>query len=146
MIAAIILSGIAYVAFQLNDLLNHDFILIDDRRAPWIFGLELSEGLIFLGDGGAYLVGFWVAELSVLLTARHSEVSKRFPFLLCLYPSLKLYSHLSSCDFRRVHPGMPDASHLHQLIYKRIVRWSINSDNAFLKTQRNSLIPLLIYG
>jgi hypothetical protein len=40
---------------------------------------------------------------------------------------------------KRVHPGMPDASHLHQLIYKRIVRWSINSDNAFLKTQRNSL-------
>ena len=34
---------------------------------------------------------------------------------------------------------MPDASHLHQLIYKCLVRWSVHSDSAYSKVQRNAL-------
>jgi hypothetical protein len=34
---------------------------------------------------------------------------------------------------------MPDASHLHQLIYMRIVRWSLGSNDDELKTQRNAM-------
>jgi hypothetical protein len=34
---------------------------------------------------------------------------------------------------------MPDASHLHQLIYMRIVRWSLGSDDNELKSQRNAM-------
>jgi UDP-N-acetylmuramyl pentapeptide phosphotransferase/UDP-N-acetylglucosamine-1-phosphate transferase len=44
------------------------------------------RGKIFLGDGGAYLLGFWLAELSVLLVVRHPEVSPWFPMLLLVYP------------------------------------------------------------
>jgi UDP-GlcNAc:undecaprenyl-phosphate GlcNAc-1-phosphate transferase len=34
--------------------------------------------------------------------------------------------------FRRViigkrHPGLPDAAHQHQLIYRRVVRWAVGS-------------------
>jgi hypothetical protein len=34
---------------------------------------------------------------------------------------------------------MPDAFHLHQLIYMRIVRWAVGSDDATLNWQRNAL-------
>ena len=37
---------------------------------------------IFPGDGGAYLVGFWLAELSVLLVVRNPDVSAWFPLVL----------------------------------------------------------------
>ena len=34
---------------------------------------------------------------------------------------------------------MPDASHLHQLIYMRIVRWSVGGEDGLPTTQRNAM-------
>jgi UDP-GlcNAc:undecaprenyl-phosphate/decaprenyl-phosphate GlcNAc-1-phosphate transferase len=140
MVAVIILSGITYVSFQVGDY----YIMI---AALAMIGALLGfliwnypRGLIFLGDGGAYFVGFWIAELSVLLTARHPEVSKWFPLLLCFYPIFEtLFTIYRRVILKRVHPGMPDASHLHQLIYMRIVRWSVGGNDGMPTTQRNAM-------
>lgn len=140
MIAVIILSGIAYVAFQVSDysIMISAFAMIGALLGFLIW--NYPRGLIFLGDGGAYLVGFWIAELSVLLTARNLEVSKWFPLLLCIYPIFEtLFSIYRRMMVKKSHPGMPDASHLHHLIYMRIVRWSVGSKDASLNTQRNAL-------
>jgi UDP-N-acetylmuramyl pentapeptide phosphotransferase/UDP-N-acetylglucosamine-1-phosphate transferase len=140
MVAVIILSGIAYVSFQLSD---HAIMIACFAMIGALIGFLIwnyPRGLIFLGDGGAYFVGFWIAELSVLLTARHSEVSKWFPLLLCLYPIFEtIFTIYRRVFLKRVHPGLPDATHLHQLIYRRIVRWSIGSNRSKPNTQRNSL-------
>jgi UDP-N-acetylmuramyl pentapeptide phosphotransferase/UDP-N-acetylglucosamine-1-phosphate transferase len=140
MVAVIILSGIAYVAFQVGDfpIMIAAFAMIGALLGFLVF--NYPRGLIFLGDGGAYLIGFWIAELSVLLTARHPEVSKWFPLLLCFYPIFEtLFTIYRRVILKRVHPGMPDASHLHQLIYMRIVRWSLGSNDDELKTHRNAM-------
>ena len=140
MVAVIILSGITYVAFQVGDSSIMIAALAMIGALLGFLVWNYPRGLIFLGDGGAYFVGFWIAELSVLLTARHSEVSKWFPLLLCFYPIFEtLFTIYRRVILKRVHPGMPDASHLHQLVYKRIVRWSIGSTKSGLQTQRNSL-------
>ena len=140
MVAVIILSGIAYVAFQVSD---HAVMISALAMIGALLGFLIwnyPRGLIFLGDGGAYLVGFWIAELSVLLTARHPEVSKWFPLLLCFYPIFEtLFTIYRRVVLKRSHPGMPDASHLHQLIYMRVVRWCVGSGSVDLQTQRNSL-------
>lgn len=140
MVAVIILSGITYVAFKVGD---HQIMIAALAMIGALFGFlfwNYPRGLIFLGDGGAYFVGFWIAELSVLLTARHPEVSKWFPLLLCAYPIFEtLFTIYRRMILKRVHPGMPDASHLHQLVYKRVVRWSIGTDHSYLKVQRNAL-------
>jgi len=140
MVAVIILSGIAYVSFQVSDypIMIAAFAMIGGLLGFLIW--NYPRGLIFLGDGGAYFVGFWIAELSVLLTSRHSEVSKWFPLLLCFYPIFEtLFTIYRRVILKRVHPGMPDASHLHQLIYMRIVRWSVGDDGGALTTQRNAM-------
>lgn len=140
MVAVIILSGIAYVAFQVSDYAIMISALSMIGAVLGFLIWNYPRGLIFLGDGGAYFVGFWIAELSVLLTSRHPEVSKWFPLLLCFYPIFEtLFTIYRRVILKRVHPGMPDASHLHQLIYMRVVRWSIGSDDATLRTQRNAL-------
>lgn len=140
MVAVIILSGITYVAFQVGD---HSIMIAALAMIGGLLGflfLNYPRGLIFLGDGGAYFVGFWVAELSVLLTARHPEVSKWFPLLLCFYPIFEtLFSIYRRVIIKKSHPGMPDASHLHQLIYRRVVRWSTGDAPDHLKVQRNAL-------
>lgn len=140
MVAFIILGGIVYVSFQL-----HDFQIMIAALAMMgaILGFlffNYPRGLIFLGDGGAYLIGFWVAELSVLLTARHPEVSKWFPLLLCAYPIFEtLFTIYRRLFIHKTHPGMPDASHLHQVIYKRVVRWAVGSNNSQDVIIRNAL-------
>ena len=140
MVGVIILTGIAYVAFQVSD---YSIMISALAMIGALLGFlvwNYPRGFIFLGDGGAYLVGFWIAELSVLLTSRHAEVSKWFPLLLCFYPIFEtLFTIYRRVILKGVHPGMPDASHLHQLIYRRIVRWYIGSDDDAHKTQRNAM-------
>ena len=140
MVAVIILSGITYVAFQVSD---YPIMIAALAMIGALLGFlvwNYPRGLIFLGDGGAYFVGFWIAELSVLLTSRHPEVSKWFPLLLCFYPIFEtLFTIYRRVILKRVHPGMPDASHLHQLIYMRIVRWSVGGEDGLPTTQRNAM-------
>jgi UDP-N-acetylmuramyl pentapeptide phosphotransferase/UDP-N-acetylglucosamine-1-phosphate transferase len=140
MVAVIILSGIAYVAFQVNDypIMIAALAMIGALLGFLVF--NYPRGAIFLGDGGAYFVGFWIAELSVLLTARHSEVSKWFPLLLCLYPIFEtVFTIYRRVLLQKAHPGMPDALHLHQLIYMRIVRPSVGGHSDAAKAQCNAL-------
>jgi UDP-N-acetylmuramyl pentapeptide phosphotransferase/UDP-N-acetylglucosamine-1-phosphate transferase len=139
MVGVIILGGIAYVAFQLHDfeIMIAAFVMIGAILGFLV--LNYPRGLIFLGDGGAYLIGFWVAELSVLLTVRHPEVSKWFPLLLCCYPIFETLFTIYRRLVRKMHPGMPDAAHLHQMIYKRVVRWAVGSNDSVDMVIRNSL-------
>lgn len=140
MTAIIILLGICYVAFKVSDysIMICALALVGALAGFLIW--NYPRGLIFLGDGGAYLIGFWIAELSVLLTARHSEISKWFPLLLCMYPIFEtVFSVYRRVIIKNVNPGLPDNCHLHQLIYRRIVRWSIRSNEAPLQIQRNAL-------
>ncbi|MBU3540838.1 glycosyltransferase [Polynucleobacter sp. UB-Tiil-W10] len=140
MVAIIILGGVAYVAFQVNDapIMIAAIALIGSLLGFFVW--NYPRGLIFLGDGGAYLIGFWIAELSVLLTSRHPEVSKWFPLLLCLYPIFEtIFTIYRRVVLKRVHPGMPDASHLHQLIYRRVVRLSSGVESGKGRAYRNSM-------
>jgi UDP-GlcNAc:undecaprenyl-phosphate/decaprenyl-phosphate GlcNAc-1-phosphate transferase len=140
MVAVIILAGLAYVAGQVGD---RAVMIASFTAMGAILGFLIwnyPRGLIFLGDGGAYLIGFLVAELSVLLVARNPLVSPWFPLLLAFYPIFETVFTI----FRRVvigktHPGLPDAAHLHQLIYRRVVRWAVGTDCAKQQTRRNAL-------
>lgn len=140
MVAVIILMGLAYVANQVGDRSIMIMALTTTGAILGFLVWNYPRGLIFLGDGGAYLIGFLVAELSVLLVARNPQVSPWFPLLLAFYPIFETVFTI----FRRVvigktHPGLPDAAHLHQLIYRRVVRWAVGDDCAKKKTQRNAL-------
>ena len=140
MVAIIILGGLTYVAFQVGDTQIMIAALAMIGALLGFLVWNYPRGLIFLGDGGAYLVGFWIAELSVLLTARHPEVSKWFPLLLCIYPIFEtLFTIYRRVILKRVHPGMPDALHLHQLIYRRMVRWENIHQDEQLQIYRNSM-------
>jgi UDP-N-acetylmuramyl pentapeptide phosphotransferase/UDP-N-acetylglucosamine-1-phosphate transferase len=96
--------------------------------------------LIFLGDGGAYFLGFWFAELAVLLLVRNPTVSPLFPLLVCIYPVVEtLFSIYRRRVLRAVPPSMPDGIHLHSLIYRRMMRWAVGPDNARALSRRNSM-------
>lgn len=80
-------------------------------------------GRIFLGDGGAYFLGFSLAEVSVLLVERNPQVSPWFCLLVLIYP---VWDTLFSFYRRQVVRGTSwsraDTLHLHHLVYRRLVR------------------------
>jgi UDP-N-acetylmuramyl pentapeptide phosphotransferase/UDP-N-acetylglucosamine-1-phosphate transferase len=139
-VSMMILAGFAYVSYYLGDRL---LVVISVGMIGAIGGFLLwnyPRGLIFLGDGGAYFIGFIIGELSVLLLYRHPQVSTWFPLLLCIYPVFEtLFSIYRKKWLRGRSPGMPDGVHLHMLIYKRLVRWAVGSNEARHKVQRNAM-------
>ena len=78
-------------------------------------------GKIFLGDGGAYFIGFALAWLAVLILARHTEVSAWCPLLVCGYPILEVLFSIVRRRRRQLSPGAPDRLHLHSLVKRRLV-------------------------
>lgn len=80
-------------------------------------------GKIFLGDGGAYLMGFLLAWMAVLLLARNPTVSAWAPLLACGYPLLEVMFSIWRKHCREGHhPGQPDKVHLHMLMFRRVSR------------------------
>ena len=140
MCVLIMLFAITYVALQVGDvfIVTTSLVLIGGVLGFFIW--NFPAGLIFLGDGGAYLLGFMVAELAVLLVHRNDGVSPMFAMLTCAYPIFEtVFSIYRKKFLRGGSPGMPDGVHLHMLVYKRVMRWAVGSREAAALTSRNSL-------
>ena len=139
-VASLILLGIAYVAFKVGDLVVLTASLTAIGAIAGFMLFNFPRGLVYLGDGGAYLLGFWIGELLILLVGRNPQVSAWFPVLLCCYPVCEmLFSIYRRALVRRSHPGMPDMAHLHHLIYKRMVRWLVGPGMAARHEHGNAL-------
>ena len=140
MCSVIMLTGVAAVAFTVGDPWIGSIALTVVAAVAGFFVWNYPMGLIFLGDGGAYFLGFMLAELSILLLARNPDVSPLFPLLLCGYPVVETVFSMYRRKVVRGRPvGMPDGVHLHSLIYRRLMRWAIGSRDAQILTRRNSM-------
>jgi len=140
MCVTIMLVGMAYVAFEVGDLFVGRMTVGLIGAVLGFFMWNYPRGLIFLGDGGAYFLGFMLCELGILLVHRNPQVSPIFPLLLAAYPIFEtLFSMYRRKVVRGRAVGMPDGIHLHTLIYKRLMRWAIGSKDAAVLTKRNSM-------
>lgn len=140
MCVLIMMLALAYVALQVGDRLVVTAAMIAAGAVLGFFVWNFPGGLIFLGDGGAYLLGFVLAELGVLLIVRNSLVSPLFPLLLCAYP---IFETIFSIYRRKVLKGVassqPDGIHLHTLIHRRLVRQLIDDTHERRLRARNSM-------
>jgi UDP-N-acetylmuramyl pentapeptide phosphotransferase/UDP-N-acetylglucosamine-1-phosphate transferase len=137
--AVIVLAAMAFVSAQVGDSFLFTAALAMIGALLGFLVWNYPRGKIFLGDGGAYLLGFWMAELSVLLVARHPEVSPWFPMLLLVFP---IWETLFSMYRRKIvlglSPGQPDRSHMHQVIYTYLQKNTAGTDDPVQMTRRNS--------
>lgn len=129
------------------------------------FVVNFPFGKLFLGDGGAYLLGFLLAWLSVMLVYRNPSVSAWAPLLACAYPVFETVFTIGRRLWCRRHPGHPDSWHLHSLVktaitarYLRMlpaplrnacvspVSWSIALVPAFLAVDNAGSPEVLVQG
>jgi len=139
--AVIVLAAMAYVSALVGDAFLFTSALAMIGALLGFLAWNYPKGKIFLGDGGAYLLGFWLAELSVLLVVRHPEVSPWFPMLLLVYPIFEtLFSMYRRKFIQGQSPGQPDRMHMHQVIYMRLTQARPDVSDPASLTRLNSRV------
>jgi UDP-N-acetylmuramyl pentapeptide phosphotransferase/UDP-N-acetylglucosamine-1-phosphate transferase len=138
--AILVLAVFSWVSWLLGDTFLVDAALAMMGSVVGFHYWNYPHGKIFLGDGGAYFLGFWLAEMSVLMLARHPMVSPWFTLLLLAYPvSETMFTMYRRRLLRRDSLCGPDGLHLHTLIFRRLNRIKWASRGPDHKTSCNSM-------
>lgn len=123
-VVVLMLLTISAIAWRVDDFVIVQLALLGVSVALGFLFINYPRGHLFLGDAGAYFLGYFVAMLAVMLTMRNPDgVSPWAMLLVCGYPVIEtLFSVYRRITRKRNHnPGSPDASHLHSLVYRRVV-------------------------
>jgi UDP-N-acetylmuramyl pentapeptide phosphotransferase/UDP-N-acetylglucosamine-1-phosphate transferase len=141
---AISASALGLIAYGQGDTALAGVCLVVASALFGFLMLNFPFGKIFLGDGGAYLLGFLLAWLAVLLVERNVGVSAWAALLACGYPVIEAVFSILRRVQRKSHFGLPDRLHLHSLVKVRFVRKKLWFLSPVLRNSATS-IPLWAY-
>ncbi|WP_243694502.1 MraY family glycosyltransferase [Aquifex aeolicus] len=128
-VAMLVFGAYAYVSFLHNDLFLVYLNLLLIAATLGFFLWNYPFGLIFLGDGGAYFLGFCAGAIGAILVNKYPDISPWFPMLLVIYPVWEtLFSIYRRKFLKDYPPHMPDALHFHQLLYRRLLKFTLGSN------------------
>lgn len=135
--ALIILAAFGIIARLVGDIPLAFTCLIIAGAVGGFFLVNWPKGKIFLGDGGAYFLGFALAWIAVLLPERNSNVSPWTSLLICSYPIFEVALSVLRRSLREGYsPTEPDFAHLHSLANKR---WAKKLFSKSSKAMQNGL-------
>lgn len=133
----ITLTALSFMAWRVGDVLMLQLCLTGLSVVLGFFIFNWPSGAIFLGDAGAYLIGFWVVELGILLAMRNPDMSPMAPVVVGLPPLIEtLFSMYRRKVVRNLPVNHPDALHLHTLVYRRLL---LNPSTCHSSKQKNRL-------
>jgi len=120
--SVIMISSILVMACQAQDDFLVRLCALSIACVAGFLVLNWPRGKIFLGDAGAYFIGFWVVELGLLLVMRNPGLSPMAPVVVGIFPLIETLFSMYRRKWVRNHPvNHPDALHLHTLVYRRLV-------------------------
>lgn len=112
-----------WVAFKVSDADVFNIILVTLGAILGLFAFNFPKSKIFTGDSGAYLSGFILAIIALLLVKNNQTVSPWMPLLVLIYPVFEtLFSIYKKKVLKGTSPAIADGTHLHMLIYKRVIK------------------------
>lgn len=119
----LMLTMVATISWTVGDITLFQITTSIAAITLGFFLVNFPSGKIFLGDGGAYFLGFLIAALTVMLASRNPEVSPWICPLILSYPLTELVVSIARKSWLKGHhPGRPDNQHLHMLVYRFIAR------------------------
>jgi UDP-GlcNAc:undecaprenyl-phosphate GlcNAc-1-phosphate transferase len=121
--ALLMFVGMAIVAWNAGDMLVLSQAVAMTGALLGFLLWNYPNGKVFLGDAGAYFIGFMYAQLSIQLIGRNSGVSAWFVVALAAYPIVEtLFSIYRRKILHHAAAMQPDVLHLHSLLYARFLR------------------------
>lgn len=128
-----------------NNPLMIDFFIIFTPVLITFFFFNYPFQLFFLGDTGAYMLGFFIASLTIIVFNSNPTLLSWNAILLLIYPCTEMIFTF----FRRVlykrNPFTADTHHLHTLIFsflKLRLKSSLLSNNLVVLI----MLPLVFFG
>ena len=115
------LCSLGLMAYSVNDFELARLCFLLGGVVVGFLAVNFPFGKIFLGDGGAYLMGFLLAWTAVLLLVRNPSVSVWAPLLACGFPVIEVAYSIWRRRLHDVPPGSPDRLHLHSLVKVRVI-------------------------
>lgn len=133
----ICLASLGSIAFLANDITMAKVCFVLGGVLIGFFVLNFPFGKIFLGDGGAYFLGFLIGWCAILISVRNPTVSPWASLLACAYPIVEVLFSIVRRYRRNADPGQPDRLHLHSLVRSRLIRkyashWPHTMQNAMV--------------
>ena len=95
---------------------DNNLIILGIIFLSFIYILNLLNKL-FLGDSGAYFLGFSYAILLIMIHNKNLSVSPFFIILLLWYPGFEILFSIIRKINNKISPLAPDIKHLHQIIF-----------------------------
>lgn len=139
MVGILTLMALAYIAYIVGDNQQLFLCALSISAILGFFAWNYPNGNIFLGDGGAYLIGFLIAVISISLTMKHNQISPWFAVLVNGYPIIEtLFTIYRRKIQKNKNPGHADAIHLHTLLFRRVLSASCQRNNLLEKNSRTS--------
>ena len=117
--AVVALFAFAGVSLGAGDAPLASFCLVLAAVLLGFLPVNFPGGHVFLGDGGAYLVGFLLAAVAVMVPVRNPEASAWASAVVLAYPLLEVAFSVTRKVRRDRSPYRPDGLHLHMLVYRR---------------------------
>ena len=119
-ITLLILTSFSIAAAHVQNLEIFQLNLIVLAALGGFLVFNFPYGRIFLGDGGAYLLGFLVALSGIFLASHHEKISPWYVLCVLIYPVWEvLFSIIRKRKAGR-SPLEPDPYHMHMLINRHI--------------------------
>jgi UDP-N-acetylmuramyl pentapeptide phosphotransferase/UDP-N-acetylglucosamine-1-phosphate transferase len=141
-VVILILLAFSYVAYGTQDTDLFNLLILLAAVSAGFMLLNYPFGKIFMGDGGAYFLGFMVGQIAILLPMRNPELSPWVSLLICAYPVVEVLYSVYRRAFKKMSSGQPDDEHLHTLIKIKLIR--VHFPN-LPQYQRSALVAPLIW-
>ena len=100
---------------------------------------NFPKAKIFLGDGGAYLLGAFIAVSTIKTSIANPAISPFYFCILLFYLFFEVFfSFFRKLIKEKISPIYPDKKHLHMLLYKFLLKKNNN------KTESNYYVSIII--
>lgn len=105
--------SLMFITYETND--SHNMIRLVYIIVPVIIfmGFNYPWGKIFLGDTGAYFLGFMVSLLTIIIFSEHPDIPTWVAVLILFYPAFELLFSIIRKLIEHKSPMEPDPHHLH---------------------------------
>jgi UDP-N-acetylmuramyl pentapeptide phosphotransferase/UDP-N-acetylglucosamine-1-phosphate transferase len=130
--------AIASIAYASGDINLAIACLTIAAALLGFFIVNWPWGKIFLGDGGAYYLGFSLAWCCVMLVERNPLISPCSALLICIYPFTETMFSIYRRITRKKKITGPDIQHMHTLVYRRLINKRKN------KITQNSIAGIMV--
>lgn len=148
----VVLCAVGLISLAIGDQELFNLCIVIFAAVLGFLIVNWPMGRLFLGDCGAYLLGFMLAWVCVLLPVRNPEaVSPWASLTVLLYPTIETLFTITRRRLLRRHPVLADKLHLHTLVKKRLLKKMLSgrtllyrNSAAGLVCTTFSLVPALV--